>query len=98
MPAEEDVVLQITPWERVALQLLANGETTDDIAARFDMSDVEVEVHLSKLFARMGVRNRIEASAAAFRRGLVTSPSMPKEGGFTRSRNALRLLNACQPD
>jgi DNA-binding CsgD family transcriptional regulator len=47
-------VLQITPWERIALQLLADGETTNDIAARFDMSDVEVEVHLSTLFARMG--------------------------------------------
>ena len=68
-------MLQITPWERIALQLLADGETTNDIAARFDMSDVEVDVQLSILFARMGVNNRIEASLAAFRRGLLTSVS-----------------------
>lgn len=77
-------MLQITPWERIALQLLADGETTNDIAARFDMSDVEVEVHLSTLFARMGVTNRIEASRAAFRRGLLTSASIPKLPRFRR--------------
>ena len=77
-------MLQITPWERIALQLLADGETTNDIAARFDMSDVEVEVHLSTLFARMGVSNGIEASMVAFRRGLLTSASMPKERRFRR--------------
>ena len=65
-------MLEITPWERVALQLLANGETTNDIAAQFEMSDREVEVRLSTLFTRMGVRNRQEASVDAFRRGLLS--------------------------
>ena len=77
-------MLQITPWERIALQLIADGETTNDIAARFDMSNLELEVHLSILFARMGVSNSIEASIAAVRRGLLTSASMPKEPSFGR--------------
>jgi DNA-binding CsgD family transcriptional regulator len=67
-------VLEITPRECVLLQLLANGESTTDIAAGFDMSDGEVEAHLSALFARMGVRNRQEASIDAYRRGLLTRP------------------------
>ena len=77
-------MLQITPWERIALQLLADGETTTDIAARFDMSDVEVEMHLSTLFARMGVSNRVDAGIAAFRRGLLTSASIPRQPRFRR--------------
>ena len=68
-------MLQITPWERIALQLLASGETTNDIAAKFEMSDGELEVRLSTLFSRMGVRDSYEASVDAFRRGLLPSAS-----------------------
>lgn len=72
-------MLHITPWERAVLQLLADGATTTDIAARFDMSDGDIEAHLSALFARMGVRNRDEASLDASRRGLLSTSSLTEE-------------------
>jgi DNA-binding NarL/FixJ family response regulator len=64
-------VLRITPWERWALQLLADGKATHEVAGSLGISETEVEVHLATLFARMGAANRSEAIAAALRRGLL---------------------------
>jgi DNA-binding NarL/FixJ family response regulator len=66
------LILQITPWERTALQLLANGKATHEMAGRLGLSECEVESHLTTLFARMGAASRTEAIAAAVRRGLLT--------------------------
>ena len=65
-------MLQITPRERAALQLLANGTATGEIADRLGISECEVDAHLMTLFARMGAASRTEAIAAGFRRGLLT--------------------------
>jgi DNA-binding NarL/FixJ family response regulator len=65
------MVLRITPWERTALQLLADGLGTDELAARFRITDGDVEFHLAALFARMGAGTRAEAIADAIRRGLL---------------------------
>ena len=66
------MTLQITPWERTALELLANGKRADEIAGRLGISEGKVEAHLTTLFARMGAASQTEAIAAAFRRGLLT--------------------------
>jgi DNA-binding NarL/FixJ family response regulator len=68
---EDAMVLKITPWERAALQSLANGKTPSEIANRFRVSDREVEILLATLFSRMGVRGQLDAIAAASRRGLI---------------------------
>jgi DNA-binding NarL/FixJ family response regulator len=68
-------VLQITPWERAALQLLAEGTATSALADRFRTSEADLEMRLTRLFARMGVDSRSEAVTAALRRGLVTPTS-----------------------
>ena len=75
-------MLQITPSERVALQLLAQGRPTDEIAGCLGVSEGRVEAHLSTLFARMGTPNRVEAIAAAFRRGLLV-----QDGADVRTSN-----------
>ena len=75
----EDVVLQITPWERAALEQLADGTPTGVLAERLGTSEVDLEARLSTLFARMGVLGRAQAVDAAFRRGLVTRTLHPSE-------------------
>ena len=65
------LVLHITPSERAALQLLADGKAGNEIACGLGISEPAVEPHLSTLFARMGVASRAEAVAAALRRGLL---------------------------
>ena len=64
--------LQITPSERHALQLLANGNTTNDVATDLGIGTVEAEVLLTTLFAALGAATRVEAIALARKRGLVS--------------------------
>jgi DNA-binding CsgD family transcriptional regulator len=65
------VVLHITPWERNALQLLAEQKGTTEIASCLGLSVSEIDPHLTALFARMGAASRTEAVASAQRRGLL---------------------------
>jgi len=57
-------MLLITPEERVALQLLAEGKRTGDITG----------VCLAALFGRMGAASGVQAVEAALRRGLIVIP------------------------
>jgi DNA-binding CsgD family transcriptional regulator len=68
-------VLHITPSERVALELLAAGMATDELAGRLGLRTCEIDAHLASLFARMGAASRTEAVAFAMRRGLLSSGS-----------------------
>ena len=67
------MVLQITPFERSVLQLLASGAETQALPHRLGLNEQAVEALLGSLYSRMGVTSRTEALAAAARRGLVTS-------------------------
>jgi DNA-binding NarL/FixJ family response regulator len=67
----ETSMLQITPWERALLELLATGTPVGQIAGRLEMPEREVELRLMDLFTRMGASNHIDAVAAAVRRGLL---------------------------
>jgi DNA-binding NarL/FixJ family response regulator len=73
-------VLQITPWERTALQLLAEGTVSNGLAHHLGTSEGELEERLSTLFARMGVAGRGQAVAAAFRRGLLSAAPRDQTG------------------
>jgi DNA-binding NarL/FixJ family response regulator len=64
-------MIQITPWERSMLELLAIGRTTAQIAGNLGVSEHDVEQRLAVLFAKMGAGSRAEAVAAASRRGLL---------------------------
>ena len=63
--------LRITPLERRALQMLATGRTTGDVAAGLGITPFETEALLTDLFAAMGASTRVQAVAAAQRRGLL---------------------------
>jgi len=71
------VVLQITPSERTALQLLANGMAMSELARQLGIGECQIEAHLATLFARMGAAGRTDAIAAALRRGLLISSDRP---------------------
>jgi DNA-binding CsgD family transcriptional regulator len=73
MSGRIEVVLHITPLERAALQLLANGAETRALSDQLGLNEQAVEAQLASLFSRMGVTNVSEALAAAARRGLLTS-------------------------
>lgn len=65
--------LQITPVERAALQLLADGRNYAEIATRLQTSTGELKAALSALFSRLGVRTPADAIRAGLKRGLLTA-------------------------
>jgi len=63
-------VLQITPEERAALELITEGRNRKELAASLDISESELDSRLAALFGRMGVKTEVEAAAECLKRGL----------------------------
>lgn len=61
----------LTTRELDVLQQLALGKSTHEIADHIAVADETVKTHLKGIFRKLGVRDRTEAVAEAFRRGLV---------------------------
>ena len=64
-------LLQITPGERSALQLIAQGKAIGEVCRCLGVPPAELGVHLTTLFAKLGAGSRAEAVAEASRRGIV---------------------------
>jgi DNA-binding NarL/FixJ family response regulator len=73
------VILHITPEERMALQLLAEGTTTEGLAVHLGTSECEAGAYLTTLFAKLGAGCRAEALAAAARRGLLAATDIQRQ-------------------
>jgi DNA-binding NarL/FixJ family response regulator len=69
------MLLQITPVERAALQLLAEGRNHAEIATRLETSTGEIKATLSALFSRLAVRTPADAIKAGLKRRLLTATS-----------------------
>lgn len=57
--------------EQQVLQLLADGRTNKEIAAQLFVSEATVKTHVENILRKLGVADRTQAVAEAFRRGLV---------------------------
>ena len=53
------------------LQVLAEGKSTKEVAEKVFLSEETVKTYLKQIFRKLGVRDRTEAVAEGFRRGLV---------------------------
>jgi DNA-binding NarL/FixJ family response regulator len=63
--------LGITERERQVLQLLADGRSNKEIAARLELSPNTVKTHVARLFEKLRVARRTEAILIARELGLV---------------------------
>jgi DNA-binding NarL/FixJ family response regulator len=61
----------LSPREREVLRLVATGSTNLEIAAQLGVGGETVKTLLARTFAKLGVRRRAEAVAAAHERGLL---------------------------
>jgi DNA-binding NarL/FixJ family response regulator len=61
----------LSPREREVLRLAASGLTNPEIAKQLGVGAETVKTMLSRVFAKLGVRNRTEAVVAARDRGLL---------------------------
>jgi two-component system, NarL family, response regulator DegU len=66
MPARWRAVreaIELTPRQLEVLKLVSRGYSNEEIAQRLEVRPNTVKFHLSEIFRRLGVRNRIEAIA-----------------------------------
>jgi DNA-binding CsgD family transcriptional regulator len=67
-PAEgDDELAALTHRELEVLTELADGRTNREIAGRLFISEKTVGVHVSRIYAKMGVHSRVQASAVLLR-------------------------------
>lgn len=55
---------ELTPAEERVVALVAEGKTNREVAAALFLSDRTVEGHLSRVFAKLGIRHRSEVGPA----------------------------------
>ena len=68
---EETPADPLTPRELQVLKLIAEAYTSDRIAAELSLSRRTVDRHRENILAKLGMRDRVELTRYAIRRGLV---------------------------
>jgi DNA-binding NarL/FixJ family response regulator len=70
-PAATQSMASLTDRERDVLRLVAKGMSNQEIANDLIIGEATVRTHLSSLFVKLGVANRVHAVIWAFRNGMV---------------------------
>jgi two-component system response regulator DevR len=65
------ILVELSPREREVLSLVAEGRSNQQIATALGISDRTVASHVSSIYRKLGVSNRVDAARQAMRLGLV---------------------------
>jgi DNA-binding NarL/FixJ family response regulator len=63
---------KLTPRESEIVRYVAVGMRNAEVAARLSLSESTVKTHLTNIFQKLGIRDRIELTRYAIKTGLVT--------------------------
>lgn len=61
----------LTPGELEVLKLMAEGRTSKEIATALVLSIKTVETHRTHILGKLGMRDRVDLTRYAMRRGLI---------------------------
>ncbi|MBB2973044.1 response regulator transcription factor [Mesorhizobium sp. RMAD-H1] len=67
-PTDADPLAKLTAREREILDLVAAGLSNKHIAIELDLHEKTIKHHLTRIFAKLGVKNRTEAAMTLARR------------------------------
>jgi DNA-binding NarL/FixJ family response regulator len=74
-PAGADRLAPLTGREREVLTLIARGRSNGEIAADLHLSAGTVRTHIGRIFAKLDLRDRVQAVILGYECGLVTRPA-----------------------
>lgn len=72
--------IRLTPREMDVLEALCEGDgSTDELMARFSLTETTVKKHVSALMAKFNARNRVEIVVRGLQEGLARVPSRSRQ-------------------
>lgn len=73
-PLDDGRLTELTPREREILALVGRGLSNHEIAERLVLSPLTAKTHVSRLFYKLGARDRAQLVVIAYETGLVSVP------------------------
>jgi DNA-binding NarL/FixJ family response regulator len=69
--ADGDALARLTDREREVFAEVARGHTNGEIAARMHLSEATVKTHLTRVLAKLALRDRVQIVIFAYQHGLI---------------------------
>ena len=72
-PSPPQAFDELTAREREIFRLLANGSSNGEIAKELYIGETTVKTHVTHIFQKLGLRDRVQAVVLAYRSGILTA-------------------------